>query len=489
MVGKHNLKNQGIRKALEVDQAMNAQGDETRENDDPIPGEVGSDLDEDHLSKSEHDTDTESEADEDDDNQAVRASASSDKSNVYVAESTNLEWSKSAPGTRRSCVTHAPGPQGAAKYAKEILQAFEIFFDEDLLKLLVENTNKYIEKVKCNFERSQDARDVSDSEMKAFLGVLIGMGVQQEGHASYTDIFNDANFSSDFFSTTMSSVRFMFILRCLRFDDTDTRMAYVTTDKLGPIRYLFDDIVTKCKKFYTTSEYVTIDEQLVAFRGKCGFKQCITSKQNKYGIKIFSMCDACTFYNSNMEVYLGKNYPEAAQNDDLAKSVVLRLIEPIRKTSRNLTTDKWFTSVSLADSLLHEHKVTLVGVVRSSNAEIPREFRADKSRAVKSSLFGFVTDKTLVSYVPKKRKSVTLLSTLHNNGKIDSETGQDAKPEILTFYESTKGAVEVNGKLCAIYSVARRTKRWPLAVFFHLLNVCCINAQVKTSRTKFVYIS
>lgn len=65
------------------------------------------------------------------------------------------------------------GPKGATKQAKEILQSFELFFDEQVLKLLIENTNKYIQKVKGNLQRSQDARETTDSGMRDFVGILI----------------------------------------------------------------------------------------------------------------------------------------------------------------------------------------------------------------------------------------------------------------------------------------------------------------------------
>jgi hypothetical protein len=55
---------------------------------------------------------------------------------------------------------------------------------------------------------------------------------------------------------------------------------------------------------------------------------------------------------------------------------------------------------------------------------------------------------------------------------------QMQKPEIVTFYNATKSGVDVVDKLCATYSVARNTKRWPMTIFYTILNVAAINAQV-----------
>ena len=44
-----------------------------------------------------------------------------------------------------------------------------------------------------------------------------------------------------------------------------------------------------------------------------------------------------------------------------------------------------------------------------------------------SSLFGFSDRQTLVSHVPKKNKAVVLLSTMHNDNKVDEETGEPSQ--------------------------------------------------------------
>ena len=61
-------------------------------------------------------------------------------------------------------------------------------------------------------------------------------------------------------------------------------------DKLAPIRQISEMLVENCKKNYTQSEFVTIDDMLVAFRGRAPFRQYIPSKPAKFGIKIHAMC-------------------------------------------------------------------------------------------------------------------------------------------------------------------------------------------------------
>lgn len=42
--------------------------------------------------------------------------------------------------------------------------------------------------------------------------------------------------------------------------------------------------------------------------------------------------------------------------------------------------------------------------------------------------------------IKNKKKVVLLLSTLHDDNKLDETTGAAEKPEIITFYNGTKGA-------------------------------------------------
>ncbi|XP_031338368.1 piggyBac transposable element-derived protein 4-like [Photinus pyralis] len=267
-----------------------------------------------------------------------------------------------------------------------------------------------------------------------------------------------------------------FILRALRFDNVNDREFRKQFDKLAPIREIFDDFVYRCKTNYNVSELVTIDEMLESFRGRCAFRQYIPNKPAKYGLKILAMVDARSFYTHNLEVYVGNRPDGPFKVDNSAAVVVKRLIQPISGTGRNVTCDNWFTSIPLALELLQKHNLTLVGTLRKNKREIPEFFSAKiKERRINTSMFGFTKDMTLVSYKPKQNKIVLLLSTMHYADEIDQETGDACKPAMITFYNSTKGGVD---ELKGNYSVSRKSSRWPLTIFFSMLNIAGINSQI-----------
>lgn len=64
-----------------------------------------------------------------------------------------------------------------------------------------------------------------------------------------------------------------------------------------------------------------------------------------------------------------------------------------------------------------------------------------------------------------------MISTMHDDDSIDPETGDERKPMMITTYNDTKYGVDILEKMCRQYDVSRSSKRWPLTLFFHLLNV------------------
>lgn len=433
--------------------------------------------------ESEHNTESEEDADSVDEDISEIEDNSTD---FYLGKDGKTRWRKVPPPANTRCRSHniircrLPSVKGNAKNCKSPQECFELFFTADIWKIILENTNKFIDSVSDNYSEHNKykVKHTNMSEMKAVIGLLFMAGVFRSNRQNLDDLWVADGTGMDIFRTTMSLQRFRFILQCLRFDDKSTRAERSKIDKLAPIRDVFEHFVANCRNNYTVGEIVTIDEKLEGFRGKCPFRQYIPSKPGKYGIKIFALADSRTFYSSNLEVYTGKQ-PEGPYNmNNSADAVVERLISRISGSGTNVTVDNWFNSVPPATRLLKDHNLTLLGTVRKNKKELPPEFVQTKNRQIHSSLFGFNGDITLVSHVPKKGKVVLLLSTMHHDDKIDESTGEQKKPDMITSYNTFKGGVNTVDHMCATYDVSRNSRRWPLTVFFSLLNIAGINSQV-----------
>ena len=251
----------------------------------------------------------------------------------------------------------------------------------------------------------------------------------------------------------MSRERFEKIISCLRFDVRTTREERKKTDKFAAIREIRSDFQDNLKICYIPGSYVTIDEQLLGFRGKCPFRQFMPKKPDKYGLKFWLCVDVDSYYVLNAFPYIGRQ-PHQERQTQIGASVVLELLQPLYGSNRNVMIDNVFTSVPLAKELQMKN-LTLIGTLRKNKPEIPMKFQSNKEREIGSSLFGFHDGLTLVSFVPKQNKAVLLLSSKHHDNQVDIKTG---KPIIILDYNKTKGAVDtvdIVDQMCHKYTVKR----------------------------------
>ncbi|KAJ8876655.1 hypothetical protein PR048_021102 [Dryococelus australis] len=218
--------------------------------------------------------------------------------------------------------------------------------------------------------------------------------------------------------------------------------------------------VTTRELFDKRTEYCTVAEQLFGFHGRCVFKMFIPLKPDKYGIKILMMCDAKTFYLLNAQVYTSKD--STPKGTRVAQYYFTELNTPIHGSNRNCTFDNC------------EHTVAMVDTMKSNKSEISPLFKGIRGRKRNSAMFAFSGEETLLSYCPpkKKKKIVAMLSTMHDRKDEDKTV---RIPEIIEFYNATKGDVDCFDKLCHTYSVSRKTRRWPLCIFYGLQNAVGIN--------------
>lgn len=127
--------------------------------------------------------------------------------------------------------------------------------------------------------------------------------------------------------------------------------------------------------------------------------------------------------------------------------------------------------MELAETL-SKNGLTVVGTVRRNKRFLPNSFKTGKHLGLYDSEFAYNGAPTVVNYQSKRRKSVILLSTMHDTGVVDrTPENQKKKPEIVLFYNATKGAVDTVDKMAHAYTVKRRTKRWPMVMFFNIIDV------------------
>lgn len=398
-------------------------------------------------------------------------------------------WQSEAPQhqvrtpARNIIRTGLPGIRGRARALgnnPSKKQVWNLFFDDDMISKIVLNTNKKLSSVKSNLStgtNKSNYRDTCTDEINALLGLLLLKSVLKSNDEKITSLFTKDGFSRPIFSATMSEKRFVILLSCLRFDDANTRAQRKEYDKAAPITEIFEKFIENSQSVYCVSSEMTVDEMLVPFRGRCGFRVYLPNKPKKYGIKVICLTDSKTSYLLNAYIYTGKGsdgktLSQHEQTFSVPTQATLQVCKPILGSNRNVTADNWFTSIEVMDELL-KRKVTYVGTVKKDKKMIPEELLPDSQRPVSSALYGFRGPFTLVSFVPKKNRAVVLASTMHHTIEHNQEK---KKPEIICFYNATKCGVDILDMKCAVFSSSRKTRRWPLAMFYRIINVASVNS-------------
>lgn len=416
-------------------------------------------------------------SDEEEDNTSTEAEEVDDS--LFIAKD-GTQWNKIPPKrsrlSRQNIVTTKQGLTHQTQSVASIAESFKFFINDEIIDTIVAYTNQKAEQIfREHNEKHPDKNKTwiptNPTEVYAVLGVLITMGALKAKREPLSFLWSkDALYTRPIFPAAISRDRMKHLLSFIRFDDMETRTERRKTDKLAACRQIFDIFVKNCNYNYNPGTHLTVDEQLLGFRGKCPFRIYMKSKPAKYGIKIWALVDVATTYVKNLQVYLGKtaDKPEKEQG----KRVVLDMVSCLGQ-GYGITTDNFFTSVPLAHELL-DRGLTLCGTLRQNKREIPSVLMPNRNREEKSSVFAFTKKITLASYVPKKGKAVIVLSSEHHDDKVGNET-DDYKPHIIQHYNETKGSVDTMDKMVNEYSVKRATKRWPFVLFQNMLDIAALN--------------
>ena len=89
--------------------------------------------------------------------------------------------------------------------------------------------------------------------------------------------------------------------------------------------------------------------------------------------------------------------------------------------------------------VLNSWNMTLVSTVKKNKRLLPCNMQPTKEKPVYSTNFAYHCDAIVCSYVPKKKKGIVILPSMHMSGK--AKETQSAKLEIIKYYYKTKGSV------------------------------------------------
>lgn len=108
------------------------------------------------------------------------------------------------------------------------------------------------------------------------------------------------------------------------------------------------------KTYYTPSQNVSVDETLVATRGRTSLRQFMRNKVAKFGVKFWVLAESSTGYVMDMVCYLGKVFEPVQQGTLQGTKVVEDLLSRCDMLHKHyhVTVDSFFCSINLAERLL-----------------------------------------------------------------------------------------------------------------------------------------
>jgi hypothetical protein len=352
---------------------------------------------------------------------------------------------------------HIPSPEGK-------ITPSDIFFtiiDDDILQLMVTETNRYASCMKNSEKLTESSRmnrwkDIDSRTIKKFLGIILFTGVVRYPRLEYYWKKDDIYYHPLLHKIGMSYNKFSLILGCWHF--VDNSLAREDTNRLFKINPLINPVMKNIRKLYIPGDTVVIDETMILFRGRLKFRQYNPSKAHKYGIKIYKLCSLNGFVWS-FRIYSGQD----PRTDGLDKpgSVVISLGKELLNEGRLFVTDNYYTSIPLA-LYLKDHNTDLCGTLRKNRKDISKDVidhKLKKGEVVAQQACNI----TIIKWHDKR--DVLMLSTCHGNNLMETKKDRNGspimKPEVIQDYNKAKQGIDLSDQMSSYYTCLRKSLIFP----------------------------
>ena len=340
------------------------------------------------------------------------------------------------------------------------------------MDMLIGETNRYAASMKSS--RPSFDIHINTEDLLAFLGLNIAMGMADL--PSIRDYWSsEPLLHMPWYGSVMSRNKFCDILSAIHCANNEHPNE---EDKLWKIRDLIDDLQGRCIRTYTPKMQLSIDEQMIGTRCRVSFLQYMPKKPAKFGIKVWTLCEAATGYVSNFQIYTGKS--QDSQEHGLAHRVVMDLMQPFLDRGHCVYADNFFSSFPLCKTLL-ERGTYYTGTLRSDRKGVPNEIKPANLQLQQDDAVFLHNDDVCVTRWHDKR-DVLALSTYHGSGREETEVTrsgkQRTKPTIIQEYNQYMGGVDRCDQQFVYYSVGRKCRKWWKKVFWRAFEICLQNALV-----------
>ncbi|XP_056397299.1 piggyBac transposable element-derived protein 4-like [Hyla sarda] len=369
---------------------------------------------------------------------------------------------------------------------------FQLFFSEELINLIVEETNRYAEQFIAANPQAYHARPyqwtpTNALELKTFFALLFNMGiVKKPTIRSYWS--NDMLYHTPLYRSVMPRNRFEALLKFLHYANNENcpPPSDPNFDRIYKIRPLVNYLNQKFSEVYTPEKEIAVDESLVHFKGRLHFRQYLPNKRARYGVKLYKLCEGTTGYTHKFRVYEGKDSkiepPECPPVLKTTGKIVWDLVHPLLDQGYNIYLDNFYTSVPLLQCLFAKGTVAC-GTIRRNQRDLPKIFVRQKLKKGESKAV-CKDNMMLVKYQDKR--DVLVLTTLHPDRstpvQVRGTTESAPKPVCIQDYNKFMGGVDLSDQALQPYTALRKTKTWYKKLALHLFQITMYNSFVVYKR-------
>lgn len=357
--------------------------------------------------------------------------------------------------------------------SRDPVEIFNFLFDEELINKIVDWVNSRADVVRgtpaskhanVNWWKPTNVR-----ELKQFLGICMLMGnIKLPSIKHYWA--TTGLYEHPIFGRTMSRNRFEILLRFLSFYDPDIDHS---KNKLYKISNVLNHLLLNFTKAFSPGKHLSLDEAMVLFRGRLSFRQYIKNKRHKYGIKLYELCTH-DGYILNIIIYCGKGTMITDEKSHTF-TVVTCLMENYINKGHTLYLDNFYNSVELAEHLM-KVKTNMCGTLqaaRAGNPQIVIDTKLKKGECISRQK----EDVTVLKW--KDKRNVLMISTT-DGPDIEQITNKRKqvvqKPKMVLNYNKHMSGIDRSDQMISYYSIPRKSVRWYLKIFFHLIDASLWNA-------------
>ena len=381
------------------------------------------------------------------------------------------------------------GPTQILPAESEEMDFFLQLFPEEFFENIAVETNRYANEQQRKADKIDCVWYVTTAqEIKAYIGLLIAMSIAElPSKKMYWS--QDWLFSMPAFRLIMTRTRFDKLNQYFHVNDTaqNPRRGSQGHDPICHIRPLHDRVGVKCIESYNPNKEHSIDEAMIAFKGRLSYKQYLPAKPTKFGIKVWERADARNGFVLEFQVYTGKK-PEIdgsrTSEIGLGARVVKDLTEKITGKNYHVYMDNFFTGIPLFEDLL-ANGIYACGTIRTNRKGWPAALHP---KLLKNQGESVVMQRgaNLTATAWQDKRQVNFLATNSNpseNVVIERhlKTGQAVTvpaPIAVRNYQSFMAGVDRADQLRMQYSCSRKARKFWKYLFAFLLDTCISNSYI-----------